>query len=190
MAHKTRLTVNDIVKAAAEIANAQGLNQVTLAVVAKKLNITSPSLYSHIDGLQQLREMLAIYSMEQLYNQLLHASVGKAGDDAVHALGDAYIAFVRNQPGLYDATFFSVDANDDEVYRAANRITELVVRVLGAYGLKEEAALHVTRGLRSIFHGFSSLEQKGGFGLPLDKDVSYRLLIDTYLAGLKNPTMS
>jgi hypothetical protein len=50
--------------------------------------------------------------------------------------------------------------------------------------LEEEAALHVARGLRSIFHGFSSIEQRGGFGLPLDIDLSYRMLIDTYLEGV------
>jgi hypothetical protein len=35
-----------------------------------------------------------------------------------------------------------------------------------------------------VVHGFVSLEQKGGFGLSVDRDESFRLLIDTYLVGL------
>jgi hypothetical protein len=50
--------------------------------------------------------------------------------------------------------------------------------------MTEEAALHAIRGLRSVLHGFASLEQKGGFGLPLDLDVSFRLLVDAFLTGL------
>ena len=26
-------------------------------------------------------------------------------DEAIHALGEAYVAFVRKHPGLYEATF-------------------------------------------------------------------------------------
>jgi hypothetical protein len=66
----------------------------------------------------------------------------------------------------------------------ADQIVNLSIRVLHAFDLEEQAAIHATRGLRSIFHGFTSLEQKGGFGLPVDTDESFRLLIDTYLAGL------
>jgi hypothetical protein len=36
----------------------------------------------------------------------------------------------------------------------------------------------------TFFHGFVSLEQKGGFGLFIDRNESFRLLIDTYLVGL------
>lgn len=178
------LTIENILKAAVEIADAKGLNEVTLATLADKLSVASPSLYNHIDGLQQLREKLSIYCMEQLHTELLYATAGKAKDDAVHALGEAYITFVHKHPGLYDAIFFPSDENNLEVQNAAEKIVELVIRILSAYGLEEDAAIHVARGLRSIFHGFSSIEQKGGFGLPINTDLSYRMLINTYLAGV------
>ena len=40
------------------------------------------------------------------------------------------------------------------------------------------------RGFRSILHGFASIESSGGFGLPLDLDVSFKMLVDTFLAGV------
>ena len=49
------------------------------------------------------------------------------------------------------------------------------------YGLRDEMALHMVRGFRSLVHGFVSLEVAGGFGLPLDLDKSFRLLIQGYI---------
>lgn len=179
-----KVTLEGILKAAAEIADTNGINEVTLAAVANKLQIKTPSLYNYIDGLGELRKELSIYGLEQLYNTLIQATIGVAGDDAVRALGKAYITFARNRSGLYEATFITIGINDIEVQEASNKIVELSTKVLCAYGLDDETALHATRGLRSIFHGFASLEQKGGFGLPLDIDISFKLLIDTYLVGL------
>ncbi|MDR3595930.1 MAG: TetR-like C-terminal domain-containing protein [Clostridium sp.] len=137
MARRARVTLEIIIEAAAEIADTNGLNEVTLAALADKLNIASPSLYNHINRLQQLRKELAIYSMEKLYNDLVYSTAGQAGDDAVRALGKAYITFVRNHPGLYDSTFLSSDANDIEVQKAARKVVELSIRILSAYGLEE-----------------------------------------------------
>ena len=33
---------------------------------------------------------------------------GKRMDEAIHALGEAYVAFVRKHPGLYEATFYEM----------------------------------------------------------------------------------
>ncbi|WP_318502831.1 hypothetical protein [Bacillus sp. T3] len=44
----------------AELADEFGLENVTLAMVAKKLGIRSPSLYNHVKSLNDLRNRLAI----------------------------------------------------------------------------------------------------------------------------------
>ena len=38
---------------------------------------------------------------------------------------------------------------------------------------------------RSICHGFASIEQQGGFGLPLDLDISLHVLLETFIKGLR-----
>jgi hypothetical protein len=52
--------------------------------------------------------------------------------------------------------------------------------------LKGERALHTVRGLRSILHGFSALEQKGGFKMNLDLDESLTIIIQGFLKGMEN----
>ncbi|MNF14808.1 hypothetical protein D3C80_2171600 [compost metagenome] len=56
--------------------------------------------------------------------------------------------------------------------------------MLGLYQLDQESSIHVVRGLRSLLHGFASIEQKGGFGLPQSVDESLHRVINIYLAGL------
>ncbi|MEI7025018.1 TetR/AcrR family transcriptional regulator [Paenibacillus sp. y28] len=179
------LDLPSILQAAAELADSHGLDEVTLASLAHKLAIRPPSLYNHINGLNGLRKKLAIYSIQRLTAAIQHAAVGHSGDEAVHAVGEAYFAFALRHPGLYDATLRAPDPRDPEVQEAGAELLELLVRALQAYGLDTDSALHTIRGLRSLLHGFTSLEQKGGFGLPLDLHESLRLMLDTYLAGIR-----
>jgi hypothetical protein len=60
----------------------------------------------------------------------------------------------------------------------------VVVAVLDSFGLSGDDALHAVRGLRSIVHGFATLEVMGGFGLPLDCDESFRRLVSMFIRGL------
>jgi AcrR family transcriptional regulator len=184
MSPRIGLDLSTILQTATEIADKDGLDAVTLATLAKKLGIRPPSLYNHIEGLHGLRKQLAVYGLEQLYKTMAQAAIGRSGDDAVHALGNAYVTFARTHPGLYEATLQAPDPQDTDLQRASQEIVSLTLRVLHAYDLDDETALHAVRGLRSMFHGFASLEQKGGFGLPLDHDVTLRFLIDTFLTGI------
>lgn len=184
MSPRIGLDLHTVLQAATEIADTDGIEAVTLASLAKKLEIRPPSLYNHVDGLPGLRKKLAVHGLERLNINLTRAVIGRSGDDAVRAMGEAYVSFVRAHPGLYEATLIAIDPQDPDHQRVATETVDLVVRVLNAYGLEDEAALHAVRGLRSIFHGFASLEQRGGFGLSLDNDLSLRLLIDSFLAGI------
>lgn len=184
MSSRTGINLNTILEAATEIADTNGIDEVTLASLAQKLEIRSPSLYNHVQGLHGLRKLLSIYGLEQLLIVLTRAAIGRSGDIAIHEMGKAYVSFARSHPGLYEFTLLAPDPQDPEVQRAGQELVDLVIQVLNAYDLEEEIALHVARGLRSILHGFASLEQKGGFGLQLDNDVSLELLINTFLSGL------
>lgn len=185
MSSKEKIDLTTLLAATTEIVDADGVQALTLAKLAKKLGIRPPSLYNHVDGLQGLQEALAIYGLEELYKRLSEAAIGRSKDEAVHALSHAYMSFARRHPGLYEATLWAnADLNNSDFNCISSKIVDLIVRVLHAYDLGDEESIHATRGLRSILHGFASLEQKHGFGIPLDIDVSISLLIDTFLAGI------
>lgn len=69
---------------------------------------------------------------------------------------------------------------------AASRLVALVLRVLDGYGLERDDALHAVRCIRSVLHGFVYLEAAHGFGLPLDREETFRRLIDLLVSGLRD----
>ena len=78
-----------------------------------------------------------------------------------------------------------MDQQDSELVAAQTELVEILLAVLAAYGLRGEASLHAVRGLRSVIHGFATLEAAGAFGLPLDIDTSFEQLVRIYIAGLR-----
>ncbi|WP_312471951.1 WHG domain-containing protein [Neobacillus sp.] len=181
---KIGLDLTTILESAGEIANKQGMQEVTLANLAKKLGIRPPSLYNHFDGLPGLRKKLAIYGIEKIYEVMANAAIGVSGTEAVLAISQAYVNFARMNPGVYEAALMAPDPEDEEFQLAGAKVVDLSIRVLQAYHLEGDHALHAVRGLRSILHGFSSLEQNGGFKLSLDLDESLMIIIKAFLAGI------
>lgn len=174
-----------VTQAAAEIADRHGVEAVTLASVAQKLGIRSPSLYNHVDGLPGLRARLAAHGLRQLQSKLEAAASGLTGDEALLAFSQAYVQFAYQHPGLYESTLRAPDPQDQELQQAGQAMIVLIVDMLNGRGMSQEEQTHAVRGLRSILHGFCSLEQKGGFGLPTPLEESLRFIIQTYLHGLR-----
>jgi AcrR family transcriptional regulator len=181
---KVGLELTEILGAAAELADQFGMQEVTLANLAKKLGIRPPSLYNHFDGLAGLRKKMAIYGLDQLYETLAQSAIGVSGDEAVLTISKAYVDFTRKHPGMYEATLMAPDMEDEDVKQAGFKIVDLTVRVLQAYRLEGDTATHAVRGLRSILHGFSSLEHRGGFKMALDLNESLEIIIKAFIHGM------
>jgi len=189
MSRRMKLDFSIILQKATEIADEQGLDQLSIGLLAEKLEVRPPSLYNHLDGLNELKQKLAIQGVKKLHEYMLQAAVGRSGDDAIRAISQAYLQLVREHPGLYDASTRFPDASDQELQQAQESVVQLVLQVLDAYHLQEEIAIHMVRGLRSILHGFSSIEQMGGFGMPLDINKSFSILINTFIEGIHAVTI-
>ena len=184
MPSRAGLDRETVVQAAAALADARG-HEVTLAELAAHLGVRTPSLYNHIAGQAGLRRELSLLGARELAVRLGRAAMGKAADDAVFALAHAYRAFAKEHPGLYAASLRAPDPADSAHMAVSEEILAILAVVLEAYRLRDETALHTIRGLRSVLHGFVSLELAGGFGLPLDLDESYIHLVRVYLGGLR-----
>src|SRR5215216_3170547 len=127
---------------------------------------------------------MAVRGLRELARLLGRAAIGRSGDAALVALARAYRDFARAHPGLYAAAQRAPDRADPEWNALSAEVVGIVVAVLASYGLAGDDAIHAVRGLRSLMHGFVSLETGGGFGLPLNLDESYARLVHAFAAGL------
>lgn len=177
-----------VVAAAVDLINREGVGALSLKQLAGTLGVQTPSLYNHVDGLPGLQRELALLSTRLLGDCLTDAVIGQAGPAAVEALMAAYRAFIKANPGLYLYAVrpAALDAPDDiEREQAERRIVMVAVAVVKSFGLAGDDAIHAVRALRSVVHGFTTLETAGGFGIPLDLDESFRRLVAMVVAGLE-----
>src|SRR5918995_4207573 len=177
-----------VVEAAGTLADEGGLESLSLVDLAERLGVRKPSLYNHVAGIGDLRRELALAGLRELGRSLSRAAAGKAGDDGLSALAEAYRSFVKQRPGLYEATVRSYRLSypdDVELGAAEGEALEPVLAVLASCGIRDrEEAIHAARGLRSVAHGFATLEEAGGFGMPADQNESFRRLVRVYATGL------
>ena len=173
-----------VVDAAVAIADADGLEAVTLARVAAALGVRSPSLYNHVAGRDGLVRGIATRSTTELAAALRRAATGRSGTDAIRAVAGAQRAYARAHPGRYAATVAAPAPGDTEHEVAAADAVDVLTAVLGGAGLEGDDVIHAVRALRSAVHGFAALEAGGGFALAVDPDVSFHRLVDALAAGL------
>jgi AcrR family transcriptional regulator len=178
------LDTERVVDAAAAIADAEGLDAVTLARVAGELGVRAPSLYNHVDGRAGLLRALALRGIRELTGALRDAAIGRSGADALAATARAYRAYASAHPGLYAAGVAAPSPDDSEHQAAAQETVDVVYAVLRAWQLEGDDAVHATRAFRSAVHGFVLLEASGGFAIPVDVDLSFERLIATLAGGL------
>ena len=172
------LSTTIVVRAAGELADEVGFDQLTLSALAQRLGVKQPTLYKHVDGTASLHRAMAFVAKRELADVMRRSAVGKAGGDALRAIAEAYRQWAVAHPGSYAATVRAPAPDDDEDQAASKEALEVVVSVLGASGLSGEEAIDATRALRAALHGFVALESAGGFGLPVDVNRSFAYLVD------------
>lgn len=184
-ASRIRLDRATVVQAAAALIDKMGLEEVTLTELAAHLNVRLPSLYNHVAGLPGLRREIALFGVREMVTRLGQVVMGKAGGNAIIALAHAYRVFIKEHPGLYAATIQAPAPDDVELQAVAQELINIILKVLAAYGLHDEDALHAVRGFRSIVHGFATLESAHGFEIPIAPDETFRRLIAMFVASIK-----
>ncbi len=167
-----------IVAEAALIVDDVGLDHLTLADVARRLGVTLPSLYKHVDGLEAVRRELTLLGLRQLTAAVSAAAVGRSRGEALHAIADAYRAYARAHPGLCNASVRAPEPGDAEHLQAAAAATDVLEAALSGYRVDGDDAVDAIRALRAAMHGFATLEAARGFGLARSVDVTYARLVD------------
>jgi AcrR family transcriptional regulator len=174
------LSTTAVVEAALAVVDEHGADALTLAAVAQRTGVATPSLYKHVAGLGELRTLLGARVLEDMTEHFTRAVLGRSGDDAVTALMHAYRAYVKARPARYEIAPLD-PLHDPALAAAGGKLIEVVLGVLRAYDLAPADAIHATRCLRAVAHGFASLEAGGGFGLPEDLDHTYDQLVAAVL---------
>ncbi|GII82354.1 TetR family transcriptional regulator [Sphaerisporangium siamense] len=180
------VTAERLAEAAAELADEVGLENVTLAALARRFGVKDASLYSHIRNVHELRVRVAVLALAELADRAAGALAGRAGKDALVAFAAAYRDYAREHPGRYAAAQVELDLETAEA-SAARRHSDMMRAILRGYALGEPDQTDAVRLLGSAFHGFVTLERAGGFRHhPRGADPSWERMLDALDVALRN----
>lgn len=175
-----------VVAEAARLADDVGYDGLTLAALAGRFGVAVPSLYKHVDGLDDVRRGVAVVATRELLARIEDAlaSPGRGEGRPLRVLADAYRGFAHDHPGQYAATLRAPAPGDAEHGAASDALVATIFGLLADRGLLGDDAIDATRALRAALHGFVSLEAGGGFGLPRDVERSFARLVEVLDRGL------
>ena len=161
---RTGLSSQDVVAAAAELADEAGFRELTMGLLAERLGVRTPSLYKHVADLADLRHRVAALAMTELGEAVRDALQGKSGLDALTALLTTVRDYVAAHPGRYTATTGAeFTGPDDPLLAATSRLLGSVAAVLRGYGISDAEMDHAIRTIRCTIHGYAVLQAADGF---------------------------
>lgn len=179
------LDIETIVKTATELTDEKGFDRLTIKEVSERLGIKSPSLYNHVGSLSELKELVSSYVMEQVRDGMVKASMGQNGVEALKEMGRYYIRFAREHGRLYEIIQWMNVGTEEQSEAIFSGVMDLICDMAGELGVSELEAAHIIRTVRSLAHGFASVESHDGFTYPSSVESSYEYALDLLFCGIK-----
>jgi len=177
------ITLNLVLETAAQLVEANGLENLNLNILAKELVIKPPSLYNHINGITELQQELSLLVLERVADAIQRSAVGRSEESALREVALSYRRFAGDHPELYKLFVHSPGLSGKQ---ALESVAEILRRILSVYGLSESDETNFIRMFHSAMHGFVSLENAGFFSAQADIADSYNILIDNQIFILNN----
>jgi AcrR family transcriptional regulator len=174
---RQRLNRATVIDMAAAIADAEGIDAVTLSRIAHDAGVKQPALYKHVAGIDELWMLLSLRARDLLVAHLNQAIEGHTRDAAVLAIAQAWRKFVHTHPGLYSATDRVPSIGEPAIESSLARVVAVLTSALDGYSLTDAQRAHCARTLRSSLHGFCVLEKDQGHPEPHVLDTSLKNLV-------------
>lgn len=178
-----RVTKSVVIQTAADIADEKGLSNVSLKTVAECLNIRTPSLYNHINSLDDLLREVAHQGMYEMNDRMTKVAVGIYGDNAIKKIAIEYLNYIIEHPGIYETIQWATWHGTDETAKIYSDYINLLTTLIHSCNFKEDAVTEMLSLLTGILHGYSTLQVRYAFTEPEKIKNNLCNAIDTILVG-------
>ncbi|WP_067136497.1 TetR/AcrR family transcriptional regulator [Microtetraspora malaysiensis] len=153
-----------IVRAARELAEAEGWEAVTIRRLAERVEYSQPVLYSHFAGKDAIMAAVAVEGCADLAVEMRTARTSASGpEQALADVAAAYAAFAERRPAIYDVIFnqavdlpFATPEAPEALHAAFDELRQVVRPIAG----DDEVDL-LAEVLWSGLHGIMTLTRGG-----------------------------
>ncbi|MEP7216504.1 MAG: WHG domain-containing protein [Anaerolineaceae bacterium] len=182
MVYPARLSQEQILTEARSLLEGHGLEGLTMRALARRLAVSAPSLYFHVESREDLTRLLVAEGLMRF--GAVQRSAGADGDarDRARRLASAYIAFAEAEPQLFTLIFGpcseAVQVDDLPGEEASAPLLQVAMDLVGP-----ERALFFAEGLWSLVHGYTVLRLAAQFRMNPDHEAGFWYSLDVLLEG-------
>ncbi len=189
MAYPAKTDLDAVVEAARRLIERDGVEHLSLGLVAAEVGIKTPSLYRHVASKSELLRAVNENTLRGLFEayELALASVdtGSAPEDKLMAIFRAHRTFAHANPVAYGQAFSAAEPGSRGDERALVRMV-LPIQSIMADIAGEDASLNALRGALALVHGFVMLELNKQFQRGGDLTAAFEAAIAAYVAGWRS----
>lgn len=183
MPYPSQIDRERIIETAREIIEAEGIDAVTLRMVADKLGVKSPSLYRYVKNKNAMLLAVNEVTHVELTNAIMQVADNSIPlTERLVKMAITYRQYAHAHPTCYELAMSS----NPEIRPPQEMLVQLVLplQTLFTQITDDNNSLVALRGAFALLHGWVSLEigqqlQRGG-----DLDAHFEQSFRTYLAGL------
>ena len=174
-----RTSLQQIVDAARDILERDGLVGLTMQSVADAVGVRAPSLYKRVNGRDELVRLVAEATLLELTRRV---DEGRTAPDLANALR----AFAHERPAAYHLVFSPDTRVSQELVEASSAPILRVAQELAG----PDDALEAARTLTAWANGFIGMELAGGFNLGGDLERAWDYGLARLVDAIRNTAVA
>jgi AcrR family transcriptional regulator len=183
MPYPSQVNREAIIETTRQMIEADGVEKLSLRLLADALGVKAPSLYRHVANKMALLHAVNIVTTHQLI-EILYAAVDPDAPvmECMVALAHAFRQFAHENPACYALAYanpvYEIRPDADEREALVLPLQSIFAELVG-----EDNAFAAIRGAYAFLHGWAMLEITQQFEREGDLDSHFETAFRAYLAG-------
>lgn len=178
----SRLNKEIVIACAMDLVYESGINGLRLNKIADRLDVKSPSLYTHTGSVTELRQAVVRRAMEDFREQLVDSLLGRANLCAFIELGKTWADFAKNKNAFY-TVFYEKEYIDSYEKSIAVFLRAAFERIFSECELTDKEILQVDRVMTNYFRGHADGFTENNFNetdLISDLEIIYNGILQNF----------
>lgn len=176
MPPKVKITKEDIIRTAVEIARQNGADAINAREIAKALGCSTQPVFSNFSTMDDLRYAV-VDAADALYREYITREIDAEKYPAYKASGIAYIRFAKEEKELFKLLFMR-DRSDEPVQSETEETQKMYDLVQNATGLEDDKVKLFHLEMWAYVHGIATMTATGY--LELQTELVSEMITDAY----------
>ena len=182
------LTPEDVVNAAINCVEKEGISALGVNRVARELRIKPPAIYKHIDGNASLRKAVAVASWRKFFAYYKKETIQATDFRTLLKIGGhATRNFARLHKGLYEVMMrVQLQPDDPEAMSVIQEALGFFQMGVNQKELTENQLIDTVRMVNAAVYGYITLEQVGLLTLSRSTDDSFEVMLEALSVAIEH----